>query len=72
MRHSYASHCVMKGVPLKVVQEQLGHATMQMTMRYAHLSAESVSDAVVVLDRVEDAPFGQQLGNGGVAACQTP
>ncbi|SET59481.1 Phage integrase family protein [Stigmatella erecta] len=28
----------MKGVPLKVIQELTGHATIDMTMRYAHLS----------------------------------
>jgi integrase len=26
----------MRGVPLKAVQELLGHATIEMTMRYAH------------------------------------
>jgi hypothetical protein len=28
----------MRGVPLKAVQELPGHATIEMTMRYANLS----------------------------------
>jgi integrase len=37
LRHTFASHLVMKGVPLKAVQELMGHATIEMTLRYSHL-----------------------------------
>jgi integrase len=40
----------MKGAPMRVVQELLGHSTLQMTMRYAHLSPSVKTDAVAVLD----------------------
>jgi len=50
-RHTFASHLVMKGVPLKVVQELLGHATIDMTMRYSHLSPSVKDSAVQLLDQ---------------------
>jgi site-specific recombinase XerD len=50
MRHSFASQLVMEGVPLKGVQELLGHADIKMTMRYAHLAPESKTNYVALLD----------------------
>ncbi|WP_141324385.1 site-specific integrase [Myxococcus sp. AB025B] len=50
LRHTYGSHLAMHGVPLKVIQELMGHATVEMTMRYAHLSPDSRRKAVTVLD----------------------
>ena len=38
LRHSYASILTMGGTPLRVVQSLLGHSTMKMTERYAHLA----------------------------------
>lgn len=50
----------MRGVPLKAVQELLGHATMEMTMRYAHLSPNVTRNAVQVLDQPAPGPLGNQ------------
>jgi site-specific recombinase XerD len=51
LRHTFASHLVMRGAPIKAVQELLGHATIEMTMRYSHLSPDVRRDAVSLLDR---------------------
>jgi site-specific recombinase XerD len=32
LRHTFASNLVMRGVPLKAVQELMRHATIEMTM----------------------------------------
>ncbi len=37
LRHTFASHAAMKGVPLPVVARLLGHAGTRMTWRYAHI-----------------------------------
>ena len=50
LRHTFASRLVMRGVALKAVQDLLGHATIDMTMRYTHLSPEVKREAVRVLD----------------------
>ena len=50
LRHTFASHLVMRGAPLKAVQEFLGHSDIQTTMRYAHLSPDVRNTAISVLD----------------------
>jgi site-specific recombinase XerD len=50
LRHSFASHLAMRGASAKEVQELLGHGSLQMTMRYMHLSPQARRDAVRLLD----------------------
>ncbi len=45
-RHTFASRLVMAGVDIRTVAQLLGHSTIQMTMRYAHLAPEHSQAAV--------------------------
>ena len=49
VRHSFASQLVMNGVPLRMVQQLLGHSTIAMTERYSHLTPDATHDAVRTL-----------------------
>jgi integrase len=50
---------VMGGVDLVTVKEILGHATIQMTMRYAHPTPENKRRAVEVLSGLIKSPVEQ-------------
>lgn len=53
LRHTFASRLAQAGVPLNNIRELMGHGSMQMVLRYAHLSPNCLRDAVAVLDRAE-------------------
>lgn len=46
LRHTAASWLVSDGVPLEVIKELLGHSSITMTERYAHLAPQRVREAV--------------------------
>lgn len=46
LRHTFASHLIMRGANLRSVQELLGHKTARMTTRYTHLSAPHLQETV--------------------------
>src|SRR5262249_29138219 len=65
LRHTFASHLAMRGVPIPAVQQLLGHSNITTTMRYAHLAPSTLRAAIDMLNpkRMTDADFGQPVGN---------
>lgn len=49
LRHTTASWMAMAGVPMLEIQKILGHSSMQVTMRYAHLAPSHLRSAVDAL-----------------------
>ena len=40
LRHSFATHAMEEGVPVRIVQEYLGHTDLRTTMGYLHLTSK--------------------------------
>ncbi len=45
LRHTFASHAVMQGVPLPVLARLMGHSGTRMTLRYAHVADREMEAA---------------------------
>ena len=50
LRHSYASHLFMHGVPIESIQSQLGHARVETTRVYQHITNEFRRRTMINLD----------------------
>ena len=61
LRHHFASRLVQCGVPLNTVRDLLGHSSVAMSLRYAHLAPDQRREAVAV--KIADGGFkhGQQF-----------
>jgi len=65
LRHTFASHLAMNGVPLNVVQTLLGHSSIITTMRYAHVAPSTLRTAIDLLNprTALSLDVGQPVGN---------
>lgn len=50
LRHTCASRLVQRGATIPMVQQWMGHKTIQMTMRYSHLAPTHLEDAASLLE----------------------
>ncbi len=49
-RHTFASRLVQAGIGITVIQELMGHKTIKMTLRYAHLAPKNKTEARQALE----------------------
>jgi len=49
LRHTFASWLAIEGVPLYTIQILMGHKTIEMTQRYAHLCPDHKRKAINIL-----------------------
>jgi site-specific recombinase XerD len=73
LRHTFASRLVMRGVDIRTVQELMGHKTIQITLRYAHLAPQHQLAAVQRLCDTEcvlDEPSATKTATGHEATFQ--
>jgi integrase/recombinase XerD len=54
LRHSYATHLLEEGVSLRYVSQYLGHATLEQTLVYTHLTAVSEAQTQSALMRLSE------------------
>ena len=52
LRHSYATHLLEEGVSIRLISQYLGHASLDTTLIYTHLTAVSEAQARTALQRL--------------------
>ncbi len=52
LRHSYATHLLEAGVNLRAIQRYMGHAQLETTMLYLHLTQKGQEDACQLINHV--------------------
>jgi integrase/recombinase XerD len=52
LRHSYATHLLEAGVNLRLIQQYLGHSSLQTTMVYLHLTSQGQEQARATIDKL--------------------
>lgn len=66
LRHTYASWLVQSGVSLYVVQRLMGHKSIRMTERYAHLAPDNLSDSAKILNKMSDYDISVSVMSGNL------
>ena len=56
LRHTFASWLAQAGVPLLTIKELMGHVTIEMTLRYAHLCPDNHRAAINTLKPIPQLP----------------
>jgi integrase len=54
LRHTFASWLAIKGVPLYTIATLMGHSTIEMTKRYAHLCPDTHRQAIGEIDAINN------------------
>jgi integrase len=67
LRHTFASWLVQDGVPLDRVSKLLGHKSLTMTMRYAHLAPNQLHEDVALLTKNSTAVAPEQKPQTAIA-----
>ena len=51
LHHTFCSHLAMRGAPARAIQELAGHADLQTTQHYMHLTPAALEGAISLLEQ---------------------